>query len=428
MSQIKLESDDFCGDGKFVKISSVLSAFERMLLADGSPNRFQAERDAWPYIHTAVVLGKLHPLDPVTKRLSVNDYRNGIVLFAELVEWTQWDKCFEFVVAAENTPAPLGYIPAVKGTSPSGEGCSGSGEVTYKNIGVILSNYWGSPWSDLPDEQRQAWHEALGIVGGDADLEGRIWDTRDTEERQRVAAWHDAQNDPAMEEENKYWWNLNCKIDGIQREIAEWEKMNHQGIPSEARIREEKLTMLRAELSELEKRWKLPPNLQTGPMEQAPAANVPRLPLVVHQPERDTNGKLVCNPVCAKIYFATNAPTHELPQEIARQIEELPEATAADADTRTAGGPPGKMPNVDSRKMAIKAAWQIECGSKRAPLAKDVMQLLQTWADEGTEPEVLIKSDRPKRGVWWRTRKGKDNLFDLAACEKALKTWMDSRQ
>jgi hypothetical protein len=104
------------------------------------------------------------------------------------------------------------------------------------------------------------------------------------------------------------------------------------------------------------------------------------------------------------------------------------DAPAAKVEARTARIPPGKMPKVASRKMAIKAAWQIELQNKRAASAKEVMSLLQSWADEGTEPDVLINSDRGKKGVLWRTAKGKENIFDIDACEKALKTWKESCQ
>lgn len=52
MFQLELGSDDFYRDSNFVKIGAVVGAIARVLLSNGSANRFQAERDAWPYIHT----------------------------------------------------------------------------------------------------------------------------------------------------------------------------------------------------------------------------------------------------------------------------------------------------------------------------------------------------------------------------------------
>ncbi|WP_151635995.1 hypothetical protein [Noviherbaspirillum aerium] len=96
-------------------------------------------------------------------------------------------------------------------------------------------------------------------------------------------------------------------------------------------------------------------------------------------------------------------------------------------DVADLGSIPGAIPRVANRKLAIKAAWTIESITKRVASTKDVMQLLQTWADSGAEPEVLIKSDRPKKAVIWRTGKGKQKLFDVFACEKALEAWTKSR-
>lgn len=119
MFQVELGSDDFYKDkdSDFVKIGAVVSAIARILLSNGSANRFQAERDAWPYIHTGIAAEKLHPLAPNTLRLlSINDYGNGILPFDELVEWGRWTKRFDFVVAsptAKPEAAPHG-TPAAK--------------------------------------------------------------------------------------------------------------------------------------------------------------------------------------------------------------------------------------------------------------------------------------------------------------------------
>jgi hypothetical protein len=89
---------------------------------------------------------------------------------------------------------------------------------------------------------------------------------------------------------------------------------------------------------------------------------------------------------------------------------------------------PGKMPNVGSRKMTVKAAWQIECEKKRVASSTEVLTLLQEWADKGTEPGYLIKPDKIHKGVIWRTGKGVEILFDLEAIKKALEAWLKSRQ
>lgn len=87
---------------------------------------------------------------------------------------------------------------------------------------------------------------------------------------------------------------------------------------------------------------------------------------------------------------------------------------------------PGKQPNTANGKLAVMAAWQIECETGRVANAKAVIARLQAWADEGIKPDTLIRSDKAKRGVWWNTGKG-EKLYDLEACTKCLDAWMKSR-
>lgn len=87
--------------------------------------------------------------------------------------------------------------------------------MTYKNIGKCLDGYWENSWSDLPDEQRQAWYEVLDSLGGDADTDGQIWDRKDSKVRQYIAMRHDIQNDPALHwleydysMDARTWWGM----------------------------------------------------------------------------------------------------------------------------------------------------------------------------------------------------------------------------
>ena len=88
---------------------------------------------------------------------------------------------------------------------------------------------------------------------------------------------------------------------------------------------------------------------------------------------------------------------------------------------------PGKMPRVSIGLLTINAAWQIEIESKRSASAKAVMDRLQKWADDGTEPSILQSSDMGKRGVNWITVGGMSKLYDIEACKKTLIAWKKSR-
>lgn len=80
--------------------------------------------------------------------------------------------------------------------------------MTYKRLTDMLDGYWEKPWSQLPKEQRQAWHEALGAIG---DEDGKLWDGHNVQWRKGVAESHDYAQDPANAPEIKagirlgYW-------------------------------------------------------------------------------------------------------------------------------------------------------------------------------------------------------------------------------
>lgn len=91
---VELEGDDFDKSEGFVKIGRLNSAIAK---AKGANNLLDSERKIFPRINAAVQLGKLKPLDPETLTpLSNSDYGTGIVTFAELVEWGQATKLFDF--------------------------------------------------------------------------------------------------------------------------------------------------------------------------------------------------------------------------------------------------------------------------------------------------------------------------------------------
>ena len=69
-----------------------------------------------------------------------------------------------------------------------------------------------------------------------------------------------ALSDPAYQEKAKYLWNLAQEIKNTENLLVEWAAKNDGGIPSETAIKEKRIAELRAELSELEMRWNLPPN------------------------------------------------------------------------------------------------------------------------------------------------------------------------
>jgi hypothetical protein len=175
MNTVDIGGDDFLTGSTFVKLGNVASAIGKVLLANGSPNRIQAERDAWPFIHTGIVAGKLHPLAPETLDvLSINDYGNGVVGFDELVEWGLLCKRFEFVKQTEL-----------------------SAQDEYAPLPTLLADYWDEPLSELPENLRE--------------LVEDWWDITKPQYRPGMARSYDSEHDPALVSERKagadfgYW-------------------------------------------------------------------------------------------------------------------------------------------------------------------------------------------------------------------------------
>ena len=84
--------------------------------------------------------------------------------------------------------------------------------------------------------------------------------------------------------------------------------------------------------------------------------------------------------------------------------------------------PPGKIPNTEIGKLAIKAAWQIECELGRKASMNEVMKRLQAWV--GKE-EALIEII--PHGVKWMTSGLHEKNYEKSACSKTLETWNKSR-
>lgn len=86
----------------------------------------------------------------------------------------------------------------------------------YKRLTDVLAGYWGKWWGELPEEQRQAWHEALGgALGGTRESDGKLWDGQDAKGRKYVAEGYDNAHDPSLEGERfvgKHDYSMNARM------------------------------------------------------------------------------------------------------------------------------------------------------------------------------------------------------------------------
>lgn len=109
------------------------------------------------------------------------------------------------------------------------------------------------------------------------------------------------------------------------------------------------------------------------------------------------------------------------------------DAPAAKLEAQTVKSPssdeiPGKIPNTANGQLAIKAAWKIECGTGKRATAKQVIETLQSWVDHKDNPDAVVElTAKIPKGVKWVTSAGKENKYDIGACQKTLATWNKSR-
>ena len=111
--------------------------------------------------------------------------------------------------------------------------------------------------------------------------------------------------------------------------------------------------------------------------------------------------------------------------ELAQSPGETGRQCASTPPAKDAGTIPGRVPRVASGRLAVKAAWEIECETGKRASTKDVMKRMQQWAEEGEHGELTKKL--PGNAVEWMTTKNNPKSFDLEACGKALEAWQKSR-
>jgi hypothetical protein len=145
------------------------------------------------------------------------------------------------------------------------------------------------------------------------------WDSLAPSQRSSLAEQYDTQRDPAMAEENQYWFDLQCEIDEGERQIAEWEAMGHQGIPSEARIKDDKLSTLRLALASLNRRWEQPFLSKTSPATKQGVAQ-PSLPARSSLPPETPKGPRAYTSLHELVQPYLNHSYDELPEEIASRV------------------------------------------------------------------------------------------------------------
>ncbi len=151
---------------------------------------------------------------------------------------------------------------------------------TNETLSAALTEHFDRPARppNILPERLQGW---VRRVFTPAPVGPGYWiDLTPDERREAAAAWDD-KNTAEAQREDKYWWDLELSINELKRKIADWESMHHQGIPSEAALKEKTLSTLRDDLAELERKWEVP---FSAPMEP------PAEPLPVSPSQRAAEG------------------------------------------------------------------------------------------------------------------------------------------
>lgn len=110
-----------------------------------------------------------------------------------------------------------------------------------------------------------------------------------------------------------------------------------------------------------------------------------------------------------------------------REIANAARPTSSNVKQNSLAEIPGTRPSIAVGRLAIAVAWRLERENGHRASAREVMNILQEQAEDGSEPDVLKKAAREKGGVVWVTAKFVDKIYTMDACKKTLAAWWKSR-
>jgi len=113
----------------------------------------------------------------------------------------------------------------------------------FVSLVEVLGEWFGTPLESLPDEQRRRVRKNFFPMP---------WDDLSPEQRRSVAMQWDYQNDPAMEGDRQYWWDLFIRKEKLKKQIEKWSAIATPTAMDLAQ-KETRLAELQRELTDLEK-------------------------------------------------------------------------------------------------------------------------------------------------------------------------------
>ena len=123
-----------------------------------------------------------------------------------------------------------------------GRQCRERGMSAFVSLLAALEGSFDKPLSDLPDELRQRIKQ---------DFSPMPWDDLTPDQRRAVAQQRDWQHDPAMEKEQEYWFEFECRKDALQEKQALLQAFNAT-TPIEAAEKKTQLDNIEKQLAKME--------------------------------------------------------------------------------------------------------------------------------------------------------------------------------
>jgi hypothetical protein len=161
-------------------------------------------------------------------------------LFVEAHEFLAW--LSRYVADDKGFPFPKDLARAVSEAPGSSAGRS-SAQASFESLSAALEGWFDKPVSELPDPLRNRVDAEYPVA----------WDLLAADQRQGFAEQWDAQHDPALESERKYWWDFYLLKGEIEQQIEKWSEVETPTATDLAQ-KETRLAELKRELAGMEQK------------------------------------------------------------------------------------------------------------------------------------------------------------------------------
>lgn len=96
----------------------------------------------------------------------------------------------------------------------------------FEPLTHVLEDWFACSFDDISEAVRAQIPYGISLRG--------LWDKLSEEQRRAEASNWDATHDPAHEQEGARAWDMWCELDGVRREIGEWDALRPQSITEKA--------------------------------------------------------------------------------------------------------------------------------------------------------------------------------------------------